>query len=96
MGGDMNKLIEGRTWVLETLFRVAESRNHRIDDLMFIPTRDGQKLLLKLQGRLICEKFQYPDVKYCAEGAATESEVLLCRARVKKRLHKLLTAVPSA
>ena len=96
MGGNMNKLVEGRTWVLETLFQVAESSNNRIDDLMFIPTRDGQKLLLKLDGRLVCEKFQYPDVKYCAEGTTTESEVLLCRAKVKKRLHRLLATCPLA
>lgn len=96
MGGDMNKLVEGRTWVLETLFQVAESSNNRIDDLMFIPTRDGQKLLLKLDGRLVCEKFHYPEVKYCAEGTTTENEVLLCRAKVKRRLRNLLTALPLA
>jgi hypothetical protein len=93
-GDDMTKFVEGRMWILETLFQVAEASDFRIHDLMFVPTRDGQKLLLKLDGRLACEKFQSPDVLYCAEGTTTKNEVLLHRAKVKKRLQKLLITVP--
>jgi hypothetical protein len=90
----MNKFVEGRMWILETLFQIAEESEFRIHDVMFVPTRDGQKLLLRLDGRIACEKFQSPDVLSCAEGTTIKNEVLLHRAKVRKRLRELLNTVP--
>lgn len=90
----MAKFVEGRAWILGTVFSIAESNNIKIHDLMFVPTRDGQKLLLKLDGRLVCEKFDCHDVLYCAEGTTTTGEVLLNRHKVRKRLQELLRTLP--
>jgi hypothetical protein len=90
----MSEFVDGRTWILETLFQIAESSNLRIHDLMFIPTREGQKLMLKLEGRIACARFESPEVLYCGEGTTTMSNLLVHRAKVRKQLQELLTTVP--